>query len=117
MASQSQIYAGAFADPVFAAQSVFRSLMDGGLLKIQTAPATRTRRLAIDGNDLMTRLGQSLQGRHGKIRRSHEDDAKSHSDLHPDRYVLKISAVRAQTLALAALVNFLMTISRFNREI
>ncbi|MGE6785495.1 phosphonate C-P lyase system protein PhnH [Ensifer adhaerens] len=29
MASQSQIYAGAFADPVFAAQSVFRHLMDG----------------------------------------------------------------------------------------
>ena len=29
MASQSQIYAGAFADPVFAAQSVFRCLMDG----------------------------------------------------------------------------------------
>ncbi|MEI2300873.1 phosphonate C-P lyase system protein PhnH [Ensifer sp. MJa1] len=29
MASQSQIYAGAFADPVFAAQSVFRDLMDG----------------------------------------------------------------------------------------
>lgn len=29
MASQSQIYAGAFADPVFAAQSVFRNLMDG----------------------------------------------------------------------------------------
>ncbi|MBM3093939.1 phosphonate C-P lyase system protein PhnH [Ensifer canadensis] len=29
MASQSQIYAGAFADPVFSAQSVFKSLMDG----------------------------------------------------------------------------------------
>jgi alpha-D-ribose 1-methylphosphonate 5-triphosphate synthase subunit PhnH len=29
MASQSQIYAGAFADPVFAAQSVFRNLIDG----------------------------------------------------------------------------------------
>ncbi|WP_104668290.1 phosphonate C-P lyase system protein PhnH [Ensifer adhaerens] len=29
MASQSQIYAGAFADPVFAAQSGFRHLMDG----------------------------------------------------------------------------------------
>ncbi|HEV7310159.1 phosphonate C-P lyase system protein PhnH [Ensifer sp.] len=29
MPSQSQIYAGAFADPVFAAQSVFRELMDG----------------------------------------------------------------------------------------
>lgn len=29
MASQSQIFAGAFADPVFSAQSVFKSLMDG----------------------------------------------------------------------------------------
>ena len=29
MVSQSQIYAGAFADPVFSAQSVFKSLMDG----------------------------------------------------------------------------------------
>ncbi|MBP1884237.1 phosphonate C-P lyase system protein PhnH [Sinorhizobium mexicanum] len=29
MAAQSQIYAGAFADPVFQAQSVFRVLMDG----------------------------------------------------------------------------------------
>lgn len=29
MAAQSQIYAGAFADPVFQAQSVFRALMDG----------------------------------------------------------------------------------------
>ncbi|MCZ4094541.1 phosphonate C-P lyase system protein PhnH [Sinorhizobium psoraleae] len=29
MAAQSQIYAGAFADPVFQAQSVFRTLMDG----------------------------------------------------------------------------------------
>ena len=28
MGTQSQIYAGAFADPVFAAQSVFRTLMD-----------------------------------------------------------------------------------------
>lgn len=44
MPSQSQIYAGAFADPVFAAQSVFRSLMDGfaqpGTIKRLAATST-----------------------------------------------------------------------------
>ncbi|AUX79688.1 phosphonate C-P lyase system protein PhnH [Sinorhizobium fredii] len=45
MGTQSQIYAGAFADPVFAAQSVFRTLMDSfarpgtiGRLSAQSAP-------------------------------------------------------------------------------
>ncbi|APG94254.1 phosphonate C-P lyase system protein PhnH [Sinorhizobium americanum] len=45
MGTQSQIYAGAFADPVFAAQSVFRTLMDSfarpgtiGRLSTQSSP-------------------------------------------------------------------------------
>ncbi|PDT41330.1 MULTISPECIES: phosphonate C-P lyase system protein PhnH [Sinorhizobium] len=45
MGTQSQIYAGAFADPVFAAQSVFRTLMDSfarpgtiGRLSAQSSP-------------------------------------------------------------------------------
>lgn len=44
MPSQTQIYAGAFADPVFAAQSVFRDLMDGfarpGTIKQLSAKST-----------------------------------------------------------------------------
>ena len=65
------------------------------------AAAGRLRRLGVDADDLMAPLDEPLERRHGKIRRAHEDEPQAHAGSRD---------------ALAALVNFLTTRSRFSRE-
>ncbi len=52
------------------------SLMHGGLLQVEAAPAARPRRLRVNGGDLVTRPGERQERRHGKFRCAHEDHAK-----------------------------------------
>ena len=69
----------------------FGRLMNGRFGELQSAPPCRSRRLRIDGDDLVPGFSQCLKGGKGEIRSAHEDETKCHAAC-PMRSVSQTSA-------------------------